>query len=348
MSAGWGRTPLTAACRQFLRVVCPGCGTHTRPELPAGVERGAFGPNAARHVRREAQRRLGRQHPQAGRRSARVPVGRDPGGGAICDRYAVYDFIEPWPALWNSAGHPGADKARGLLAHNEPGHPVTSRRPVRRADPLDPRNAPAERPIDTLLRTTYKNVAFRAFAAAIAMAGTLALTAAPSLAATTPGSTTAAATTSITSPAAGLLELPGMSTVPATPSLSRACIINGEPESCPSGEIQVRYLRSDGSSHVYVTVTQVSAAVGGAVSVGSVLLCATTVSGDVAGITGCALAAGGALAFIGTEIVPIGNFASEVWGYVTSFIGSLDTLGPSIEASSTSASSQRTTRRTSL
>jgi transposase len=29
---------------QLLKVVCPGCGTHTRAELPAGVERGAFGP----------------------------------------------------------------------------------------------------------------------------------------------------------------------------------------------------------------------------------------------------------------------------------------------------------------
>jgi transposase len=29
---------------QLLKVACPGCGTHTRAELPAGVERGAFGP----------------------------------------------------------------------------------------------------------------------------------------------------------------------------------------------------------------------------------------------------------------------------------------------------------------
>lgn len=29
---------------QLLKVCCPGCGTHTRAELPAGVERGAFGP----------------------------------------------------------------------------------------------------------------------------------------------------------------------------------------------------------------------------------------------------------------------------------------------------------------
>lgn len=29
---------------QLLKVCCPDCGTHTRAELPAGVERGAFGP----------------------------------------------------------------------------------------------------------------------------------------------------------------------------------------------------------------------------------------------------------------------------------------------------------------
>jgi hypothetical protein len=29
---------------QLLKVCCPGCRTHTRAELPAGVERGAFGP----------------------------------------------------------------------------------------------------------------------------------------------------------------------------------------------------------------------------------------------------------------------------------------------------------------
>lgn len=29
---------------RLLRVVCPGCGTHNRAELPAGVEKGAFGP----------------------------------------------------------------------------------------------------------------------------------------------------------------------------------------------------------------------------------------------------------------------------------------------------------------
>jgi transposase len=29
---------------QLLKVACPGCGTHTRAELPDGVERGAFGP----------------------------------------------------------------------------------------------------------------------------------------------------------------------------------------------------------------------------------------------------------------------------------------------------------------
>lgn len=29
---------------QLLKVACPACGTHTRAELPAGVERGAFGP----------------------------------------------------------------------------------------------------------------------------------------------------------------------------------------------------------------------------------------------------------------------------------------------------------------
>jgi transposase len=29
---------------QLLKVACPGCGTRTRAELPAGVERGAFGP----------------------------------------------------------------------------------------------------------------------------------------------------------------------------------------------------------------------------------------------------------------------------------------------------------------
>jgi transposase len=29
---------------RMLRVVCPGCGTHNRAELPAGVEKGAFGP----------------------------------------------------------------------------------------------------------------------------------------------------------------------------------------------------------------------------------------------------------------------------------------------------------------
>jgi len=179
----------------------------------------------------------------------------------------------------------------------------------------------------------YRHLAVKATAAAIATVGALALAAAPSLAATTPSSTTTAATAGITSPAATLFQLPGMSTGPATPDLSRACIINGELESCPSGELQVRYLRSDGSSHVYVTVTQVSTAVGAAVSVGSVILCATTVSGDVDGITGCVLAAGGALAFIGTEIVPISNFASEVWGYVTNFIGSLDTPGPVTEPS---------------
>jgi hypothetical protein len=29
---------------QLLKVACPGCGAHTRAELPAGIERGAFGP----------------------------------------------------------------------------------------------------------------------------------------------------------------------------------------------------------------------------------------------------------------------------------------------------------------
>ena len=29
---------------QLLKVACPGCGTHTRAELPAGIEPGAFGP----------------------------------------------------------------------------------------------------------------------------------------------------------------------------------------------------------------------------------------------------------------------------------------------------------------
>jgi transposase len=29
---------------QLLKVCCPGCGTHIRAELPAAVERGAFGP----------------------------------------------------------------------------------------------------------------------------------------------------------------------------------------------------------------------------------------------------------------------------------------------------------------
>lgn len=29
---------------ELLKVCCPGCGAHTRAKLPAGVERGAFGP----------------------------------------------------------------------------------------------------------------------------------------------------------------------------------------------------------------------------------------------------------------------------------------------------------------
>ena len=29
---------------RLLKVACPACGTHTRAELPAGVEAGAFGP----------------------------------------------------------------------------------------------------------------------------------------------------------------------------------------------------------------------------------------------------------------------------------------------------------------
>jgi len=37
-------TIVTTTEHQLLKVSCPGCGTHTRAELPAGVERGAFGP----------------------------------------------------------------------------------------------------------------------------------------------------------------------------------------------------------------------------------------------------------------------------------------------------------------
>ncbi|HUA50078.1 MAG TPA: IS66 family transposase [Solirubrobacteraceae bacterium] len=37
-------TAVVTTEHRMLRVVCPGCGTHNRAELPAGVEQGAFGP----------------------------------------------------------------------------------------------------------------------------------------------------------------------------------------------------------------------------------------------------------------------------------------------------------------
>lgn len=108
----------------------------------------------------------------------------------------------------------------------------------------------------------------------------------------------------------------------ATPDLSRACIINGEPESCPTFDVDVGEIhRVDGNNRTAEGIVEVVVGgVGTAIGVGSTLLCTAATAEEPLAIidTGHCILVGGSAAIASASVLAdglinvLGNFFNSL------------------------------------